>query len=80
MNACVRGIGRGFFEGVCTPSNATTNFRDHPHRLAIRELTPANDQLRKGEWGRYYIICCVRSIRYMTLRHKLVYVVVEAVV
>jgi len=28
MYACIPEIGRGFFKGVCTPSNATTNFRD----------------------------------------------------
>jgi hypothetical protein len=73
-------LGADFSRGCARPAMQPPISATHPHRLAIRELTPANDQLRKGEWGRYYIICCVRSIRYMTLRHKLVYVVVEAVV
>jgi hypothetical protein len=39
MYACVLETGRGFFEGVCAPGNATAYFSDHPpHRLTIREL------------------------------------------
>jgi hypothetical protein len=38
MYAYIRETERGFFEGVCTPSNAAANFRDPPHP-AIRELT-----------------------------------------
>jgi hypothetical protein len=30
MYACIPKIGGGFFEGVCTPSNATAHFRDPP--------------------------------------------------
>jgi hypothetical protein len=30
MYACIHETGRGFFEGVCAPSNATANFRDPP--------------------------------------------------
>ena len=30
MYACNRETRRGFFEGVCTPSNATAIFRDPP--------------------------------------------------
>jgi hypothetical protein len=30
MYACIPEIERGFFEGVCTLSNATANFRDPP--------------------------------------------------
>jgi hypothetical protein len=30
MYACILETTRGFFEGVCTPSNATANFRDPP--------------------------------------------------
>ena len=39
MYACIHGIGSGFLAGVCTPSNATANFRDPPPLpLTIREL------------------------------------------
>ena len=31
MYSCVHETGHGFFAGVCTPSNATANFRDPPH-------------------------------------------------
>jgi hypothetical protein len=34
--ACLREIGRGFFAGVCTPSNAPANFRDPPPPLDTR--------------------------------------------
>jgi hypothetical protein len=30
MYACVHETGRGFFDGVCTPSNATAHFGDPP--------------------------------------------------
>jgi hypothetical protein len=30
MYACIPGTGRGFFEGVCTPSNATAHSYDPP--------------------------------------------------
>jgi hypothetical protein len=30
MYACIRETGRGFFEGVCAPSDATAIFRDPP--------------------------------------------------
>jgi hypothetical protein len=33
MYACVYETGSGFFVGVCTPSNATANFRDPPRPL-----------------------------------------------
>src|SRR5215211_6046580 len=36
MYACILEIGGGFFEGVCTPSNATANFRDPPPPLGSR--------------------------------------------
>jgi hypothetical protein len=50
MYACIPEIGCGFFAGVCTLSNTTANFHDPP-RVTIRELTPANGQLRKSERG-----------------------------
>ena len=40
MYACILVIGRGFFEGVYTPSNATANFRDPPHHLTQETGAP----------------------------------------
>ncbi len=51
-----------------------------PRRLAIRELTPATGQLRNSERGRSLATCPAHSIRYMRLGHKLIYIVVVAVV
>jgi hypothetical protein len=31
MYACIPEIERGFCEGVCTPNNATADFRNPPH-------------------------------------------------
>ena len=42
MYACIPDIGGGFFQGVCTPSNAPVNFRDPP--LSAKELEP-------WQWG-----------------------------
>jgi hypothetical protein len=39
MYAYVLETGRGFFEGVCTLSNATYHSRDPAHPLTLRELT-----------------------------------------
>jgi hypothetical protein len=38
MYACIPEDGGGFFEGVCTPSDATAHLCDPPPILAIREL------------------------------------------
>jgi hypothetical protein len=38
MYAYIPEIGGGFFEVVCTPSNATAHSYDPPPILAIREL------------------------------------------
>jgi hypothetical protein len=49
MYACVRGIWRGYFKGVCTPSNAIANFRDPPPPLSAKEPEPRNwAPARKG--------------------------------
>jgi hypothetical protein len=40
MYANIPGTGRGFFEGVCTPSTATTNLRDPPHPQHERTGAP----------------------------------------
>jgi hypothetical protein len=37
MYACIRRIGRGFFEVVCAPSNSTAIFHDPPPPGNIRE-------------------------------------------
>jgi hypothetical protein len=44
MYACIRETGRGFFEGVCPPSNATANFHDPPPPLSAKEPEP-------WQWG-----------------------------
>jgi hypothetical protein len=44
MYACTYEIGAGFFEGVCTPSNATANFRvppPPPHALYWNQVRTA---------------------------------------
>jgi hypothetical protein len=38
MYACIRGTGREFFEGKCTPRNVTAQLRDLLHLTSIREL------------------------------------------
>jgi hypothetical protein len=49
MYACIPDIGRGFFEGVCAPSNATAHFRDPPHPgLAYNILCFLNHRLLRG--------------------------------
>jgi hypothetical protein len=50
MYACVRRIGREFFEGVCTPSSATADFRDPPHP-SIREYTQGDALWLSGSPG-----------------------------
>jgi hypothetical protein len=40
MYACVRRTGRGFFEGVCPPSNATADFRDPPYPATRKNRSP----------------------------------------
>ena len=40
MYACILEIGRGFFEGVCAPSNATAYLRDPPPPRNAREPEP----------------------------------------
>ena len=40
MYACIRGIWRGFFQGACTPVNATANFRDPPPPPNTKEPEP----------------------------------------
>ena len=44
MYACIHEIGRGFFEGVCTPSTTTANFGDPPPSLSVEEPEPC-------QWG-----------------------------
>jgi hypothetical protein len=50
MYACDGVTGRGFFEGVCAPCNATAYFHDPPP--PIRELTPTNTDRVTDERGR----------------------------
>jgi hypothetical protein len=45
-------LGADFSRVCASPVIAHTFLVTHPHRLAIRELTPANGQLRKSERGR----------------------------
>ena len=49
MYACICETGRGFFAGVCTPSNATVIFRDPPHPAAGKNRSPiARTPARRG--------------------------------
>jgi len=45
-------LGADFSRVWAMPVIAHTFLVSHPHRLANRELTPANGQLRKSERGR----------------------------
>jgi hypothetical protein len=40
MYACIRGTGRGYLEGVCTPSNATAHIRDPPPPRNAKQPEP----------------------------------------
>src|SRR5215217_8085072 len=40
MYACILETGRGFFEGVCAPGNASAYFRDPPPLLDSRIASP----------------------------------------
>jgi hypothetical protein len=42
MYACILETGRGFVEGVCTPSNATAHSYAPHHYPSIREWTLGN--------------------------------------
>jgi hypothetical protein len=44
MYACIPEIGGGFFEVVCTPSDATANSYDPPPSLSAKGLEP-------WQWG-----------------------------
>jgi hypothetical protein len=53
----------------------------YPHRLTLREWTPANTRDSKGERGSTYIVCPIHQSRHRdVLGHKLIDVVVVAVV
>ena len=76
MYACIFETGRGFFEGVCAPSNVTAYFYDPPP--PIRESTPANASHSKENGASS--MSPAPFVKLARLRHKLVYVMVEAVV
>jgi hypothetical protein len=49
MYACTSEVVGGIFEGVCTPSNATANFRDLPPPATQKNRSPANGApIRRG--------------------------------
>ena len=60
MYAYTPDIGRGFFEGVCTPSNATAHSCDPPPPRNTKEPEP-----RYWDSGQKWIISCptVRGIQ-----------------
>jgi hypothetical protein len=64
------------FRGVCGRDNQPLDSQDPPP--SIRELTPANATRNKGERGRWYAPAPFDVVT--KLRHKLVDVVVVAVV
>ena len=49
MYACVLENGLGFFEGMCTPSNATDHFCDPPPPRNARNRSPANEAPARRE-------------------------------
>ena len=51
MYACIPEIERGFFQGVCAPSNASANFRDPLHLFSIRELIRGSLHISAGHSG-----------------------------
>ena len=52
MYACIPEIGCGFFEGVCTLSNASAIFRDPPHTATQKDRSPiAKAPARSGTSG-----------------------------
>jgi hypothetical protein len=80
MNACIYEIGAGFFEGGCSHSAAQSPISaTHPHRSLIRELAPAHVSRGKGERGSRRTSCPVRPNQWMALGHKVIYVMVVAV-
>jgi hypothetical protein len=68
---------RGFFEGVCGRDDRPLDSLDPPP--PIRESSPASASRRHGERGKSCVACPALSTSYVRLRHKLVYVVVVAV-
>ena len=50
MYACIPEMGLGFFEGACTPSNATANFRDPPPPLDSRMDSGRDAQAPEPHW------------------------------
>jgi hypothetical protein len=59
MYACTLEIGRGFFEGVCTPSNTTANFRDPPHPATQRTGTPLPGLRPEVDHALRYCVRCL---------------------
>jgi hypothetical protein len=60
MYACFLEIGRGFFEGMCPPSNPTAHLRDPPptaSRFANCSV-PALQQVQHGVYNRafYFLV------------------------
>ena len=42
MYACIPEVGRGFFEGNCTPSDATALSHDPPHPVTRKDRNPVS--------------------------------------
>jgi hypothetical protein len=80
MYACAHKPGADFSRGCALSVIRPAFLLTHPHRLTDRETTPVMASSSKDEQGRGHTSCSVRSIGYMRLRHKLVHVVVVAVV
>jgi hypothetical protein len=79
MYANIPGTARGFFERVCRSEDRPLTIRDPPRHLTIRESTSAMASSSKGENGAGDVLPAPLD-QPTRLTHKLINVVVEAVV
>jgi hypothetical protein len=63
MYACILETGRGFFEGVCTPGNATANFRDPPPPSLKRRLVLPYSKFSGQVFARHTITVAIEVVR-----------------
>src|SRR5215203_5196487 len=63
MYACILETGRGFFERVCTPSNATANFRDPPPPSLKRRLVLPYSKFSGQVFARHTITVAIEVVR-----------------
>ena len=66
MYACIHKVGRGFFEGVCSPSNATTHLHDPPptdSRIAMCQHLGSSNSRRSESLLTDPISCAGQQVR-----------------